>query len=191
VTKRGTSSQLGSALERLVSRLDHKNGGGYLQSRVAQAWEDIAGPAIRAHTAGTHLRDGELVVYVDSPLWATELSALSEQYKTSMNSTLGQNPVRSVRFTVSRKVKQEKELHAALEESSRTGPVDSRGIGLGRRVRRGDRRQRAARGGAKGHHHRPTVHKGSKGAFRAREATRRLLRAISCGENTLLMVESD
>lgn len=123
--RKGRSDQIGPALDRLVRRLDKNSGGGYLQTRVAQAWEKIAGRAVIAHTSGAHLRGGgEMVVYVDSPLWATELSALSEHYRRSVNQELGQNLVKSVRFTVSRNVQRERKVLQELEgEEAVTGAV--------------------------------------------------------------------
>lgn len=101
MSRRGRQSQLSDSLERLVGRLDRRGGKGYTQARVAQAWKAIAGASVLAHTAGVHLRGDELVVMVDSPLWATELSALSEAYRTAMNRELDKERVRSIRFTVS------------------------------------------------------------------------------------------
>jgi hypothetical protein len=121
--RKGRSGQIGPALDRLVGRLDRNSGGGYLQTRAAQAWEKIAGKAVTAHTAGAHIRDGkEMVVHVDSPLWATELSALSEHYRRSVNQELGQDLVKSVRFTVSRNVQREQKVLQELvgEEATRT-----------------------------------------------------------------------
>ena len=63
-----------------------------------------AGPIVGAHTTGVHLRDGALVVYVDSHAWANDMSALSERYRTEMNSGLGKELISRVSFTVSRKV---------------------------------------------------------------------------------------
>jgi hypothetical protein len=101
----------------LVRRLDRKGGGAYQQSRIGQAWLTIAGPAVIAHTTGAHLREREMVVFVDSPLWATELSALSEHYRASVNKELGEELVRAVRFTVSKNVDKEKRIERVLLES--------------------------------------------------------------------------
>ncbi len=115
--RKGRQVDLASSLERLVGRLDRAGGGYYLQSKVITAWDKIAGPAVASHTTGTHLRGGELVIYVDSNLWATELSALSEHYRESMNTELGKHLVRSVRFTVSRKaVEHRNEVLLAQQE---------------------------------------------------------------------------
>lgn len=111
--RRGTSIGIGDALGRLLRRLDRKDGGGYSTARVSAAWERIAGDVMREHTTGTHLRDGTLVVYVDGPVWANELQAMSESYRQALNTEMGEELVRSVRFTVSRKVAQERALLVA------------------------------------------------------------------------------
>lgn len=111
--RKGSQSSLASSLERLIGKLDRSSGGYYLQTRVMAAWDKVAGPAVAAHTTGAHLRNGELVVQVDSNLWATELSALAGHYAESMNSELGKRLVRSVRFTVTREAHQRR---IALQE---------------------------------------------------------------------------
>jgi len=70
-------------------------------------WQELAGPMVTGHTTGAHLRDGTLVIYVDGPAWATELTAMSETYRKRINEELGKNLVRTIRFTVSRKVAEE------------------------------------------------------------------------------------
>lgn len=113
----GRQMDLAAALGALTRGFDRKSHGQYLQVRVAAAWEKIAGKAVAAHTAQVHIRDGELLVYVDSPVWATELSALAGPYQISMNEELGQKTVRSVRFTVSRRVENQQHIKAREEEA--------------------------------------------------------------------------
>jgi len=117
VKRKGT--QLTDALELLSARLDKRSGGGYLQSRVAEAWKKLAGPSVEHHTTGAHLRKGELLVSVDSPVWATELSALSEHYRQALNDELGEEAVSSVRFTVSRAVQLSAERRRDDDEDAR------------------------------------------------------------------------
>jgi hypothetical protein len=121
-------SDIFNELSKIVGKLDRRSGGAYRQARAAWAWTEIAGPTVESHTTGAHLRGDELIVHVDSPVWATELSALSEQYRLAINEALGQETVRSVRFTVSRKVddtrKREREEIEA-EEFYRKDAVES------------------------------------------------------------------
>lgn len=115
--RRGKSVDLSSALSGLVARMDRKSGGAFTSAKVGAAWASVAGEMVMRHTTGAHLREGTLVIYVDGPVWATELSAMSERYKDSMNQELGQNLVSEVRFTVSRKVSHEHRI-AAFEQQA-------------------------------------------------------------------------
>lgn len=119
MSRSGKQVDLGSALGRLMGGLDRKTRGGWRQSRVARAWEAIAGPTVLSHTAEPYLREGELVIAVDSSAWAAELSALAGMYLERMNEEMGEEAVRSVRFTVSRKVQVKKERETAEEQTDR------------------------------------------------------------------------
>lgn len=95
------------ALNSLVRRLDRGSGGAYAAARVASAWGRVCGEMVANHTAGAHLRDGVWVVYVDGNSWATHFAASSEQYREAVNKELGEELVRDIRFTVSKKAAQE------------------------------------------------------------------------------------
>ncbi len=102
--RKGRQIDLAEALSALEKKLDRKGGGVSTQVKIAAAWEKIAGPAVCPHTTGAHLRDGELVIHVDSSAWATELTALSGPYREAIEQEMGGIPVRALRFTVSKKV---------------------------------------------------------------------------------------
>jgi len=93
-----------SLAEGLIARLD-PSGEGRERSRVLSAWRLVAGPEVFAHSRGFALREGELLVFVDTNSWATELSALAEHYRAALEMALGQETVTSLRFAVSKKVK--------------------------------------------------------------------------------------
>lgn len=93
----------------LLGQLDR--GGNLERARAVAAWEQVAGPEVARHAMGHAIRDGELVVYADSPAWASELTALSEQYRTAINTALGKELVGSIRFTVSRRAGRLREEH--------------------------------------------------------------------------------
>ena len=112
----GKQTQLSSALSGIVARLDRKSGGGYSVARVASVWPEVAGPAVSSHTTGAHMRERTLIIYVDSPIWATELTAMSEQYRVAINEGLGEELVRHVRFSVSKKVVERRGLEQQVEE---------------------------------------------------------------------------
>lgn len=77
-------------------------------ARAVAAWQEVVGPAITEHTRGFALRDGqELVVFVDSPAWAQQLSFMSDELVRRLNAHVGTTAVRHLRFVVSRKVAEE------------------------------------------------------------------------------------
>lgn len=79
-------------------------GGGLLKARAADLWPQVAGPEISKHTLGMGLRGTTLQVHVDSHAWATQLTLMADDLRTRLNSALGEEAVREIRFTVSRAV---------------------------------------------------------------------------------------
>ena len=106
MSRRVGQTSLGDAVFGYLRRKDRT--GGLARARVTEAWSTAAGPEIARHTSGTHMREDELVVYVDSPVWATELSALSGPLVARVNEVIGQELVRSMRFTVSKRVQEQR-----------------------------------------------------------------------------------
>lgn len=117
--RRQQGTSLNDVLADIASRLDSKSGGKLSQSKAIRAWEKVAGERVLAHTTGAHLRQGELVIFVDSPAWATELSALSERYREAMAEELGENLARGVRFSVSSRVERVRQEERDEEEGER------------------------------------------------------------------------
>ncbi len=115
--RRGKSTDLGSAVGKLVRRLDRSSGGAWRNVRASEAWPEIAGPLIAAHTGRVFLRGDELVVYVDSPVWASELTAMSEMLRERLNEALGKTEVRTIRFSVSREVSADRRQLSEKRES--------------------------------------------------------------------------
>lgn len=112
----GRQIHLSSALKGIVARLDRKSGGAYSLARVSAVWTDVAGQSVSAHTTGAHMRQGTLIIYVDSAIWATELTAMSEQYRMTINERLGEDLVREMRFSVSKRVAEEHGLRRQEEQ---------------------------------------------------------------------------
>jgi hypothetical protein len=88
----------------MMARLDRS--GSLAGLEAVRAWREVAGAEVSAHAVGSALRDRELVVFVDSPVWAQELAALSGIYVERVNAALGKEMVGSIRFAVSRKAEQ-------------------------------------------------------------------------------------
>lgn len=95
--------KFGDELGRVLGSLD-SGGFGRAKARVASAWHEVAGPQIGKHTSGAFLREGDLVIYVDSPVWATELQAMAEEFRKAINSEIGEDLVSGLRFVVSKRV---------------------------------------------------------------------------------------
>ena len=104
--------------DRYLDRLD-PTGEGRARSRAVRAWRQVVGDEVFEHARGFALREGELLVFVDSNAWATDLSAMSEHYRDAINILLGQETVTSMRFDTSRKVGDQRgqERDRAAEEA--------------------------------------------------------------------------
>lgn len=117
------TERVGSLAAGLWTRLD-RTGQGAAKARAVSAWRSAAGEEVYAHARGFALREGELMVYVDSPVWANELSVLAEHYRTAVNDQIGKETVTSMRFTVSRKVSEERVRDAEEESISGVGAAE-------------------------------------------------------------------
>lgn len=104
--RQGRVVRLGDAMGGFARRADR--GDGLATARVTDVWEEVVGEQVSRHTAGITLRDGQLLVRVDSHAWAAELETMHETLKERVNSVLGETLVRGIRFTVSRMVADER-----------------------------------------------------------------------------------
>lgn len=100
---RGKSVDLSKLLERVTRQMGSSDPMAARNIKVAMTWDKIAGEMVASHTADAHLRQGEFIVYVDSPVWAHDLSSMSEMYREELNASFGKEIVKSVRFEVSRR----------------------------------------------------------------------------------------
>lgn len=101
------------AAAQVLQRAD-KRGKRHSASAV-NAWAEVVGSEVSAHTQGFALREGgELVVFVDSGAWANQLTLMSAELIARLNAHIGDQAVRALRFNVSRRV-QEGVSAAALE----------------------------------------------------------------------------
>jgi len=116
VARLRTTTAFGDLGDRMLERIDPRKR--RYAARAVAAWAEVAGADIAHHTLGSALREtGELVVYVDSPTWASELTLMSERLKDGINERIGQELVKSIRFTVSRRVSDEAVRMQAEEEN--------------------------------------------------------------------------
>ncbi len=87
-------------LASVIDRLDRR--GRRAQAQAAAAWADAAGEHIASRTRATGVREGVLVVAVDSAAWATELTALASHLTEAVNELSPRAPIEGIRFVVSR-----------------------------------------------------------------------------------------
>jgi len=109
------TESLGDVTRRVIERADPR--GRRHGARVVDAWNVAAGPEIAKHTHGAALRDGNLVVYVDSAAWANELVLMTDRFLSVIRSETGKDTVKSIRFTVSKRVS---EVHAEKKRAEET-----------------------------------------------------------------------
>lgn len=115
------AGRVGEAARRVLKRLDR--GGNMERARAVAAWREVAGEEVAAHAMGFAMRGSELLVYVDSPVWATELAALSERYRSEINAAVGKELVGSMRFAVSKKVSEEHAWGEAQRQAAESAQV--------------------------------------------------------------------
>jgi predicted nucleic acid-binding Zn ribbon protein len=65
-------------------------------------WEGVVGPVLAAHSRPDRIYNGELIVVVEEPAWATELRFLGPDIVTKINAVTGAQVVTSVVVWVSR-----------------------------------------------------------------------------------------
>ena len=105
---------IGDVAERVLKKADPA--GKRHGARAVAAWAEVVGPEIARHTRGFAVREGgELVVFVDGNAWANQLALMSEDLRSALNSHIGSEQVRSLRFTVSRKVAEERQWMATQD----------------------------------------------------------------------------
>jgi len=106
MSRRRRTLAFSEAASGVLRRADTKGVRGGAAAVVA--WREVVGPEIAKRTKGFALREnGELTIYVESAAWANQLSAMSADLIDRLNTHLGHTAVRSMRFTVSRKVTDE------------------------------------------------------------------------------------
>jgi len=97
------TTPLNFALARLMGQLDPDGemvqAGNFL-SGVQNAWNDIAGEQVASITRSVYLRSDEVIVVVNSPIWAQELNFLSAQYCKKLNAALQTDALKKLSFRV-------------------------------------------------------------------------------------------
>jgi len=121
--RRRKTETFGDLSHDVVSRIDPH--GKRYESQAVQVWPEVAGEEIVKHTRGFAMREGELVVFVDSPAWANELSLMAERLKESINSRISHGSVRAIRFNVSKRVQEERQWDVSRQQDDEYYRVDT------------------------------------------------------------------
>lgn len=95
---------------------------------IQTIWEQIAPKEVLDHTDNVFLfmKDGkkEMVVYVDSPIWAAELTACKDRLRMFMEQRLGEGPIDIMKFQASSMAYRKKTFIKREEENqSDTGSI--------------------------------------------------------------------
>lgn len=91
---------LSDQLERMLEKLDPEGKKSNRQHELFRAWREITGPVTVEHTKGIFAEGSKVVVIVDSPLWAQELSLLAPTYKEKLNEYLPHLKASAITFRV-------------------------------------------------------------------------------------------
>lgn len=110
-----SGARIGGEIAGLVGGLEGKNPDLAAAGRVKAAWNRIADSRVRPHVVAVYVVPGtgaaEVVVYTDTPLWASELSMQSELMRLKLNVELarmgaagagGEGQVAKIRFSPSK-----------------------------------------------------------------------------------------
>jgi len=70
--------------------------------RLRNAWEAVVGPSVAAHTKNLHLRGDELIVWLDSNLYAQQLPLFVSEYREGLERELGGKVVNKIIYRLDR-----------------------------------------------------------------------------------------
>ena len=92
--------KVGDALDRLSRDLGLPSAGA--TARLVQAWPEVVGEAVAAHTSPRWVRDGVLSLAVDDPVWAAQLRWLEADLLARVAEVTGPGVVERISLHVRR-----------------------------------------------------------------------------------------
>ncbi len=92
--------QIASSLERLASKLHVPSI--RVLNEVFGCWEELVGVAIAAHSKPVLLKDGQLTIEVEEPMWAAEVRFFSAELVERINLLAEAKAVTAIRIRVRR-----------------------------------------------------------------------------------------
>lgn len=72
----------------------------FRMGRLETEWPSIMGPAVAVHTRPGRLNGNELVVFVDSSVWLSELYRSRAQMLVNLQKAFGKTRIRSLRLQI-------------------------------------------------------------------------------------------
>ncbi len=96
--QRGKLLDFDLSLEQLRSHIDPSGERLGQPERLRKAWEAVVGPSVSAHTKNLFLRGSELIVWLDSNLYAQQLPLFIDEYRAGLERELGSKAVTSISY---------------------------------------------------------------------------------------------
>lgn len=94
---RSSLVRLGSLLPRLLAR--HGLSKKIKEQDVLVKWGEAVGHPVSSHTSALSIKQGQLQVKVDHPVWSHQLSLLKPAIIAKLNQAVGDAVVSDIRFT--------------------------------------------------------------------------------------------
>jgi predicted nucleic acid-binding Zn ribbon protein len=94
--QRDEPAPIGASLDRVLRSL--RAPAARTVKTVFTEWPALAGPQLAAHAQPVALRDGELVVEVDDPAWASQLRWLEPELRSRLGALPGGPKIDRIRF---------------------------------------------------------------------------------------------
>jgi len=102
IKRSGQAGKIDKLMARFVAGLGAKNRKALRAAKIQSVWEHAAPSEVLEHTDNVFLFSKEgrriCVVYVDSPMWAAELMARKEYFRTLMERALNEGPIDEMSF---------------------------------------------------------------------------------------------
>jgi predicted nucleic acid-binding Zn ribbon protein len=71
--------------------------------KLLRKWDEVVGPTLAPHTLPVSFQRGTLYIWVKSSAWMQQLAFAAAPLKDKINSYLGRQYVRRIRFTLDRR----------------------------------------------------------------------------------------
>lgn len=99
-------NNIGSEIKGLVGNLERANPSLSATARIKKAWNKSVDDRIKKHVVAIFVvpntDESEVIIYVDSPIWAAELSMQEDLIKLKLNVDLQREQIEKIRFIVSK-----------------------------------------------------------------------------------------